>query len=333
MLRPEDVEGTLTEHFQQVKLDEFRERYDKRRKSEGSPQQLASLRVQSREVILTQMEAAPLSLDAYLASALTGLSPDQRDNVVAVSDITVAVCQELDISVHEPRKSTDPIQHADIPSGDVFKKDRTKVLNSDLVIHIADYGSTGAGEELDFALAALIPIVLISHGDSAVSRMVLGIPALKLHITYGTLEELKVELRQRLTEIRPILEERKLAFSEFDNNIVGSKVRLLREQARLTREELAANVTGPFAVERLRVIEESTDKVSNPSLLELRSLAALLKTTVADLVEPDVAERVFALLQEWLDGAVAARYGMSENDRNKILTRVLLRIIDDLQRA
>ena len=52
-----------------------------------------------------------------------------------------------------------------------------------------------------------------------------------------------------------------------------------------------------------------------------------------DLVEPDVAERVFVLLQEWLDGAVAARYGMSENDRNKILTRVLLRIIDDLQRA
>ena len=116
--------------------------------------------------------------------------------------------------------------------------------------------------------------------------MVLGIPALKIHVTYNTLEELSVELRQRLFEIRPILEERKLAFSAFDNNIVGNKVRLLREQARLTREDLISSADRLMTAERLRMIEDSNDKVSNPSLLELRSLSALLKTTVADLVEP-----------------------------------------------
>ena len=162
--------------------------------------------------------------------------------------------------------------------------------------------------------------------------MVLGIPALKLVITYNTLDELRVQLRQRLTEIRPILEERKLSFSAFDNNIVGNKVRLLREEAYLTREEIASNSHGLLTFERLSVIEQSSDKVSNPSLMELRALSALLKTTVADLAEPDLQERLLVILHEWLDGRVAARFDMSRHDRNKIITRLLLRVIDDLQR-
>ena len=332
MVKPEDVEGALNEHFEQINLDDFKERYDKSTGGNAVLQEWVQPAATTRDVILTQMEAAPLPLNAYLASALTGLSDDEREHAFAVSDLATSVCEELGIEVYEPRKSTDPVKHADVPSGEVFEKDRQRVLNSDLVIHIADYASTGAGEELDFALAALIPIVLISRGDSVVSRMVLGIPALKLHVTYNTLEELKVELRQRLSEIRPILEERKLSFSEFDNNIVGNKIRLLREQACLTREELASNLDGLITAERLRAIEDSNDKVSNPSLLELRSLSALLKTTVADLVEPDLGERIYVLLQEWLDGKVAARYGMSQNDRNKIISRILLRVIDDLQR-
>ena len=332
MVKPEDVEGALNEHFEQITLGDFKERYNKSTGGNAALQQWVPTDATTRDVILTQMEAAPLPLNAYLASALTGLSDDEREHLFAVSDLATSVCEELGIEVYEPRNSTDPVIHPDVPSGEVFEKDRQRVLSSDLVIHIADFASTGAGEELDFALAALIPIVLISRGDSVVSRMVLGIPALKLHVTYHTLDELKVELRQRLSEIRPILEERKLSFSEFDNNIVGNKVRLLREQACLTREELASNLDGLITVDRLRAIEDSNDKVSNPSLLELRSLSALLKTTVADLVEPDLSERIYVLLQEWLDGRVAARYGMSRNDRNKIISRILLRVIDDLQR-
>ena len=242
-------------------------------------------------------------------------------------------CNTLGIDLYEPRKSTDPVQHPDISAETVFQSDRMQVLDSDLVIHIADFASTGAGEELDFALAALIPIVLIARGESVVSRMVLGIPALKLSITYNTMEELRVELQQCLTQIRPILEERKLSFSEYDNNMVGNRVRLLREEAQLTRMDLATGLAGLITVDRLRGIEESSDKVSNPSLLELRQLSTVLKTTVSDLVEPDLQQRVLLVFQDWLDGRVAARYGMSQNDRNRIVSRILLRVIDDLQRG
>ena len=332
MINPEDVERPLVEHFKQITLGEFRDHYDKYAGAEDSLQRRTTPSPGPRDVILYQREAAPLRLDAYLASALTGLGEEDRERLFAVSDLVVAVCKEMDINVYEPRKSTDPIQYPDVSAEDVFNRDRGLVLASDIVIHIADYASTGAGEELDFALAALIPIVLVAHGESVVSRMVLGIPALKLIVTYNTLDELRVELRERLTEIRPILEERKLSFSEFDNNIVGNKVRLLREEAQLTRRDLASSSRNILTVERLRTIEENSDKVSNPSLLELRAIATFLKTTVADLAEPDLQERVLVMLQEWLDGRVAARHGMSRNDRNKILTRILARLIDDLNR-
>ena len=332
MVSPDDVENTLTQHFKQISLEEFKERYDKYAGGDASIQRWTGPDQLPREIILSQRAAAPLPLNAYLASALTGLSEDQREQLFAVSDVISAVCEDTDIVVYEPRKSTDPIRHQHISAEEVFNRDRERVLGSDLIIHVADFASTGAGEELDFALAALIPIILVSKGDSVVSRMVLGIPALKLFVRYNTLDELRVELTQRLTEIRPILEERKLSFSEYDSNIVGNKVRILREEAQVTREQLALGSNGLLAAERLRAIEDNSDKVANPSLLELRALAALLKTTVADLVEPDLRERVSAMLQEWLDGRVAARHGMTRNDRNKIITRILLRVIDDLQR-
>ena len=332
MVNPDNVRRTLSEHFGQTTLDEFKDRHEKYVGGGDTTLAYPEEAAPGHEMILYQREAAPLRLNAYLATALTVLSEEEREHVFRISDLVGAVCNDLEIELYQPRKTTDPIQHPHVASEDVFTRDRERVLDSDLVIHIADYASTGAGEELDFALAALIPIVLVSQGETRVSRMVLGIPALKLIVTYSDLDELRIELRQRLTEIRPILEERKLSFSGFDNNIVGNKVRILREESQLTRDDLASHSGGLLTVERLRGIEENSDKISNPSLLELRALAAFLKTTVADLVEPDLQERVLVLLQEWLEGRAAARFGMSRNDRNKIITRMLLRIIDDLQR-
>ena len=328
MVSPQDAQKILGKHFKQITLDEFNERHEKY-VGEGLVELVPTAEnSEDTAMILYQREAAPLRLDAYLASALTGLTPEQREHLFAVSNIVASVCRDLEIDLYEPQKTTDPVNHPQVSPGDVFNLDREKVLSSDLVIHLADYASTGAGEELDFALAALIPIVLIAHGDTRVSRMVTGIPALKLTIIYRDIDELADELRERLTEIRPILEERKMAFSDFDKNMVGHKVRILREESELTREDVAAHSGELLTVERLRQIEESSDKVSNPSLLELRTLATVLKTTVADLVEPDLDERMIALLQELMLGRVEARYQMSSRDQRKVLRRILYRVLD-----
>ena len=110
--------------------------------------------------------------------------------------------------------------------------------------------------------------------------------------------------------------------------MVGNKVRILREDSGLTREEVAAHSGDLLTVEKIRQIEANSDRVSNPSLLQLRTLAAVLKTTVADLVEPDLDERMIALLQEWMLHGVEARSSMSQRDKRVVLRRLLYRVLD-----
>ena len=45
-----------------------------------------------------------------------------------------------------------------------------------------------------------------------------------------------------------------------------------------------------LTVEQLRLVEESCDRHSDPSLTFLRRIATVLNTTVADLVQPDLGE-------------------------------------------
>ena len=332
MVSPEDAQKILDEHFKQISLEEFNERHDKYVGEDVTALLPTSGIDDTAPIVLYQRQAAPLKLDAYLASALTGLTQEQRDDLEALSRVAERVCEDLEIALYQPRSVTDPIAHPDVSPEDVFKRDRERVLSSDLVIHVADYASTGAGQELNFALEALIPMIIVARGDSQVSRMVTGIPAVKLTITYNDLEQFSQELRERLMEIRPIMEVRKLTFSDFNRNMVGNKVKVLREESGFTREDVALYSGDLLTADKIRQIEGSVDKVSNPTLLELRTLATVLKTTVADLVEPDLSERMIALLQELMLGRVEARYGMSSGDQKRILRHMLLRVIYNLDR-
>jgi transcriptional regulator with XRE-family HTH domain len=343
VVTPKKASDTLRKHFAEVSPEQFIQnvrRYSPEllqgnlpEAAPGEPETAGGTHGGQLVLFPQAVPPARVPLQAYLACALTGLSPERRQLVFQLSDDITTICKEYDITVYEPRKKTDPVHHPEVPDTDVFRIDRQRVLSSDLLILLTHYASFGAGEELDFAYSALVPILMISHSENPVSRMVTGVPSFKLQIMYSEPEDLRRELHERLAEIRPILVERKLAFSEYDVNLVGEKIRLLREAHQLTREEIAAKAP-QLTVELLRQIEEGTDHLSNPSLLHLRQIAAVLKTTVADLVEPDLNERLISALQEWLGdtGRQAARFGgMSVKDRNRLLRRVLLRVIDSLE--
>lgn len=286
---------------------------------------------ESNQLVLFQSEPQPLPLNAYLACALSNLTSLERQLMFTLSDMISVVCSGLDIELYEPRKKTDPVHHSDISDTEVFHTDRERVLSSDLLIHLCHHASTGSGEELDFAHNALMPIILISHDETKVSRMITGIPALKIHITYSEPEELRKQLYGVLHDIRPLLEERKLTFSEYDVNIVGKKIRTLREEHSLTREDVAVSSQNLINVELLKNIEDSTDKTSNPTLLQLRAIASILKTTVADLVEPDLNEHLMTVFQNILVTQSAARSGYDTKDRKRILTRLIRRFLDVLE--
>jgi transcriptional regulator with XRE-family HTH domain len=202
-----------------------------------------------------------------------------------------------------------------------------------LLIHLCHFPSTGSGEELSFAYDALVPIILIAPGDQRVSRMVTGIPSVKIEIRYQEPEDLRGMLEDRLWEIRPLLEQRRLTMNEFSENVVGAKIKDLRLEENLSREDLAARVG--LTPEGLANIEDNVDTVANPSLTTLRLIATALKTTVAELVNPDYNESILASLQSILNEratSVAARFrGLSDKDRRALMRRFLVRLLHDLE--
>lgn len=338
--------AALKAHFSQVSREDYVD--DLRRHSpellEGGAvvedRELAQLGLPGLEteetsaMLLFRGQPERLPLNAYLASALTGLTDEQRQLIFQLSDSVAQVATSLSIDLYEPRKQTDPVHHPDVADSQVFHIDRERVLGSDLLIYLAHFPSTGAGEELDFAYNAMVPIVVVTHSTSRVSRMVTGIPGLVVTVSYDEPEELRSRLLETLLQLRPQLVQRKLSFSEYDANMVGNRVRELREAQGLTRDDVAraSSTRFPISVDWLARLEESTDKDSNPSLIQLREIATALRTTVSDLVEPDNEEMILATLSSWVADHRAARFGdINTKDRNKLLRRLLLRLIDNLE--
>jgi transcriptional regulator with XRE-family HTH domain len=284
------------------------------------------------QLTLFHPDQACVELGAYLACALSGLDKDQKGVAFRLSNVIAQVCEKHSISLYDPSQHTDPVYHANMSDKEVYRINRKQVLASDLLIHLTHFPGSGAGQALDFAYGALLPMIIISRSDDTVSRMVTGIPAFKVHLRYEDPRELWDLLDDCLEQIKPVVRERKLAFSHSSENFVGQRIRLLREQQGLTRKAVAENVDY-LTVVALEQIEENTDQQSNPSLLQLRQIAVLLKTTVADLVEPDMGGRMVGFLNDWLDGRQAARYpNLSDQDSKKIMRRMLLRVIDSLEK-
>ncbi|MFQ5788804.1 MAG: helix-turn-helix domain-containing protein [Thermodesulfobacteriota bacterium] len=283
------------------------------------------------QLVLFESEAKPAKLDAYLACALTGLDKEKRQLMFHLSEIVADICAQYDISLYEPRKKTDPVHHKEVSDAEVFKTDRDRVLGSDLLIHLSHYPSTGSGQELDFAYNALLPIIIISHDENYVSRMITGIPSFTIHLKYVEPEDLRKGLHDCLSRIRSVLVERKLAFSKYNSNFVGQRIKEKRETLNLSREIIANSIPG-MTEEVLKQLEENDDRTANPSLIQLRQLAVVLKTTVADLVEDNIEDRVVGTLNDWIEGKAAARFeGLSSKDSRKIIRRILLRLIDSLE--
>jgi DNA-binding transcriptional regulator YiaG len=226
----------------------------------------------------------PSPLRAYLATALTGLADSERNHVSAVSDLAAAVCSEFDISLYEPRKATDPVHHPEVPDQQVFRLDRQQVTRSDLLIYLADYPSTGAGQELVFAYEALIPIIVMANTNTQVSRMVTGIPGSTFQVRYKSLEDLRGQLFDQLKSLLPILMQRRARFRNHKQNRLGERIRQVRESKGLTHDDLAqAMGTEFFSTSQIEQWEQSSDLESNLGLIYLREIANALKVDLGAL--------------------------------------------------
>lgn len=231
-------------------------------------------------------QPSPQRIRAYLASALTGLSREDRDLIFDASDVVAEVCKTQGIDLYEPRKITDPVHHPHIADAEVYRLDRQTVLQSDLLFYLAHKPSTGAGQELIFAQDAMIPVVVIAPENSAVSRMVTGMPGKPTVLRFNELRNLEQNLRMELNKLMPAIRSRARAVSGYRSNSVGSRIRQLREEKGLTLEDVAKAARVPAYIDAVQLEnwESGSDADNNMSLLCLRELAAALGVSVADLV-------------------------------------------------
>ncbi len=110
---------------------------------------------------LSNPPKAPVPLMAYVASALTGLSKEQEDQIFEVQDLISEVCSAHGITLYQPRDRSHPTIHKELLPPTVWYLDHDSVLSSDLLILLAHEPSFGAGQELELARNALLPIIVI----------------------------------------------------------------------------------------------------------------------------------------------------------------------------
>jgi DNA-binding XRE family transcriptional regulator len=215
---------------------------------------------------------------------LTGLDEETRQSIDATVATVKAACSDpvIAIDVYFPGDHSDPVKHQGLAPGDVFALDRRRVKEADILVVLAHAPSTGVGQEVNMAFESLLPIVLLVPVGAVVSRMLRGVASYKVEISYRSEEGLRHELGRVLVDLRPRLETRRRAFARLDANVVGANVRAHRHRRQLTREHVA-DATG-MTVAALTSLEESPDRQSDPSLTQLRRLADVLGTAVADLV-------------------------------------------------
>src|SRR5438874_7111183 len=205
-----------------------------------------------------------MKLFTYLASPLTGLPPEEEEDLFRRQDLIMRVCEANNIEIHAPKEATHPSRHPDIPAGFVYSLDREKVLQADFVIVMTDRPSHGVGIEAEKAATALIPLVLCSPKGQKTSRMLLGIPSLKylVEVTPETLEE---EFLRAVEIMRPIIAARREWIQRIGGVPLGARIRQFREEqmGKESLERLASNLG--LTPDELRYIEEKPAHLSNPS--------------------------------------------------------------------
>lgn len=263
---------------------------------------------------LPMTTAAPYH--AYMATALTGLERAAKIGVIFISDCVANICKQNGIDLYEPRKSTDPVNNATIQDHTVYLLDREKVTMSDLVIVLCEFPSFGAGQEIEIAGNAAVPLILLAMSDKKPSRMVTGTPVYKVKVEFSDPDDLCKELDRALKEIKPHLEERRKKLEAMPiPRELGKRVKTLRKQRQLDPAELAKEigVTEQF----IKNLEEASTPITNLSLIHLSSLAYALEVPFYQLFGEvaDTGEPIPKVAVLW-----ARKKGLSREKLLKVLT-------------
>ena len=214
------------------------------------------------------------SMRAYLATALTGLSDEERAEVFRYSEEIARICKRHDVLLYQPRQHTDPVIHAERPASDVYLTDRERVATSDLVIALCTQPSYGVGAENEIAAAAGVPVFYLTKMGFELSKMLSGSLGENRTIEYSDLRDLEQQLSTALLDIHPRLLRKRKGFIGADGKALPARLKDLREPEGLTLEQLATKAG--ITVGQVKMLENKEEQVSTPTVDQIRKLAGAL---------------------------------------------------------
>ncbi len=134
----------------------------------------------------------------YICGPLTDLPVNLQAGVKQLYQNLAEVCQEeLGVRGYVPHEHTDPIMHASISAAEVHDRDKQIVCNnSDYIIAVPLFPSTGAGMEIGWAEDHMIPVILLLPAGKKITRLVLGSPAVVARLEFETLATAPEVLRK-----------------------------------------------------------------------------------------------------------------------------------------
>jgi transcriptional regulator with XRE-family HTH domain len=225
---------------------------------------------------------------AYFASCLTSLNDTERAALLREAALVREACEGIRAYLYEPINYTDPVRNQDLPPETVYAIDHAQVNRSHFVVFHARHPSHGAGQELEIAMNAGLPVVLLQPTGCRVSRMVVGSYARLLQVYYDNDDALKRELGAVVPRLVSNLVARHKG-ETFAPTLVGrqpdesfaARLKALRSDMQMDSETLGRHV----GLSRDAIENMEKGLFSNPSVTTVRLLAQVLRTSTSQLLD------------------------------------------------
>ena len=145
------------------------------------------------------MEAVTGLGEAYISGALTALEDAQRTKLFY--EMLAEIASGARLRPYLPHRVTDPVTTAHLDARAVYDIDRAHVASAAVVIAYAGIPSFGVGIEVELAREHGIPVVLVVERERAISRLLLGNPAVREVVRFADLEGLRHGLAAALARL------------------------------------------------------------------------------------------------------------------------------------
>ena len=136
----------------------------------------------------------------FFAGPLTGLKNPEATKAFYTKMGEVAAKNGFDY-FWAFQSGTDPVSNPNVDPEYIYYKDLKELADSNLMIAYVGEPSPGTGQELEYAKEHNIPVYLVFEKGRAVSRMILGNPAVKGTIEFTDEKDALNQLKTLLTSI------------------------------------------------------------------------------------------------------------------------------------